>query len=625
MTVVGAGMAAAPVPAENQRPGDPGWHYTEAPRGTLAQQYAGTLRSIDGYTSDDSLVPGEQLQLHVSAAAGVSYRVEVYRLGWYGGAGARRLATTASRAGVTQPAPPAPNANGTVRAGWPVTDTITVGANWVSGYYIAQLVITAGPDSGTARWVPFVVRPTASARPRILVQVPNNNWQAYNGWGGKSLYNEKSVDSAQANRVSFDRPYWGAEWDLFDHELQTVRFLEREGYDVGYVTDRDVDANPELLLRASLVLVNGHDEYWTSRQRDALEAARDAGVNLAFIGANIGYWQVRYEDGGRTLVGYKYSAPDPIADPALRTMRFRDVGRPECRLLGVQYDESWLPDDQVVRSYAVAPGATAHPWFSGTGFTPGETVSDTIGYEWDLITPGCAHPPLTRLFSFVDTIDTPPAKNADAVMYTAASGARVFSTGSLFFARGLDGWRGYTWSVLRQPNPKLQAFMRNVLDDLTSVPPPEPLNLTPSAAFTATPVNPVVGERVTLTDASRDTDGTITARAWDTDGDGRFDDGAGTTAQVAFTTAGVHRVSLRVTDDEGATAVAVVDLTVSPIAPDVVINRTLPPLPADLGLPGELLRNIKLRSAAVRSTCRRPTRAMVRRARLGIQGCVRPR
>ncbi|MFN8111296.1 MAG: DUF6605 domain-containing protein, partial [Thermoleophilia bacterium] len=149
-----AGAATTPIATENARPGTPTWKYPEADQGSTADQYAGNVLSVTGYPTQQSILPGGQLQLHVSVAGGESYRVEVFRLGWYGGIGARLMACSpcvGGKPGTLQPAPPAPDANGQVTPDWPVTDTIPVGSDWVSGYYIAQLVLTTGPGSGTAR------------------------------------------------------------------------------------------------------------------------------------------------------------------------------------------------------------------------------------------------------------------------------------------------------------------------------------------------------------------------------------------------------------------------------------------------------------------------------------------
>src|SRR6185436_2123071 len=177
----------------------------------------------------------------------------------------------------------------------------------------------------------------------------------------------------------------GSQWQFFKWSIQLVRFLEREGYDVSYTTDVDIDRNPAELLHHALVVVNGHGEYWTSTIRDAFEAARDASVNLMFMGANVGYWQVRYEADGRTMVGYKTS-PDPVSDPRLRSAMFRSLVPPryECALLGVMHVGS-IERTDVSHDYAVNPAAIGDRWFRGTGFTASSTLPDLVGPEWDQV------------------------------------------------------------------------------------------------------------------------------------------------------------------------------------------------------------------------------------------------
>jgi N,N-dimethylformamidase beta subunit-like, C-terminal len=454
------GGAPNPIQAENAQQG-------AAPSSWVEPAVPPT--SVEGYASETSVAPGAQVHLHVSTVDGYRYRVEVYRLGWYGGAGARLL-TCIPDCGGDEPGhqfgPGTVAPNGVLRADWPVTDTVSVQDTWVTGYYYALLrVMSGGDDTGARGYVPFIVRAAPTHRSPILVQVPVNTWQAYNPWGGKSLYPSQSSGEVPAQRVSFDRPLAYDAQGPFNWEYNMVRFLESQALDVSYQTDADTDAHPESLLEHRLVMVIGHDEYWTKRMRDAFDAARDAGTNLAFTGSNAGYWQVRYEDGGRTIVGYKDSAPDPEPDAALRTIRFRDLQRPECALMGVMHyrirEHQTGPVD-----YTVTAAADTDPWFAFTGFKRDDVIQDVVPNEWDSLPeeprPGCDHPGLVRLFHY----DGAPQK-ADAVKFTASSGARVFAGGAQQLSWTLDTFGLNQHGRTLPPDPRMQQFMRNALADLT--------------------------------------------------------------------------------------------------------------------------------------------------------------
>ena len=459
--------ALNPVQLENLLPGTTAWRLPQSPG-----------RSIEGYASEVSVAPGGALHLHVSTEPAARYRVEVFRVGWYGGAGGRLVACSpgcqGDVQGVPEPVPPFDSLTGYLNAGWPVTESIAVGLDWTSGYYLVELVLTSGPDAGQGSWVPLVVRAPPSQDSAILVQAPVNTWQAYNAWGGRSLYFNHS--GAGDNHVSFDRPYnpeglVTAAGPTRENanlpqvlELPLVRFLERYGYDVSYTTDVDTDANPGELLRHRLVMTAGHDEYWTKAIRDAFEQARDGGTNLAFMGANTGFWQIRYDDLDRTLVEYRKTSTDPEPDPALKTTMFRLLTppRPECQLLGVESANDNPGDQSIgIADYSVNPTALADPWFTGTRFTATTTFPRLVGYEWDMITPNCQTPPLTDLFHYPGNVP------ADGVRYTAASGARVFSAGTLRFSWALDPSTIASDPGVNYGNQGLQQFMRNALDDLT--------------------------------------------------------------------------------------------------------------------------------------------------------------
>jgi hypothetical protein len=452
-----APAAAAPVnpiQAENSRQGDFFWTVTTAPEG-----------AIEGYFSETSAAPGDTVHLHVNVPTGDHYRIEVHRLGWYGGSGGRRVlclpSCTSDEAGIVQPPPPSPDlVTGEVAANWPVTDSFLVGGDWVSGYYVAELRLTTGPVAGTSRRAPLIVReaePEGTVPSTFLVQVPLNTWQAYNSWGGKSLYGYNSTEGQSAKRVSFDRPYNLFAQNLFMWEYQLVRYLEREGEDVSYATDLDVHRDPGLLLEHRAVLVAGHDEYWTREMRDGFDSARDHGTNLAFMGGDTAFWQMRYADGGRTIEEYRTTDADPEPDPALKTIRFRELGRPECELLGVEYQGGQRVDGDPPRDYALDDSALMHPWMEGTGFQAGDVLSDLVGYEWDRIVPACAPAPVTRFFHYEGL-----PSDADAVAYVAPSGARVFAAGSVQFSWALDDYEGHA----APPDVRVQRFVRNILADM---------------------------------------------------------------------------------------------------------------------------------------------------------------
>jgi hypothetical protein len=451
------------IQTENALPGVQSWN---GPGTSLVEMYASQI----------GILPGEQIDVHVNTKPAARYRISVYRLGWYGGAGGRLMTCVPSCGGSKQGQPQIPAWTNAVdgpplQPNWPVTDVIHTGTDWPSGYYELRTELTSGSDAGSGTTTFAIVHdPVAARGSQILVQVPVNTWQAYNQWGGKSLYD---FEGPRARRVSFDRP-WGkyANSPLW-WEIQLVRFLEREGYDVSYQTDVDTDANPDSLLRHRLVMTAGHDEYWTRNMRDAFDVALSAGTNLAFMGANTAYMQVRYEDGGRTIVAYKDTTLDPEQDPSLKTVMFRqlDPTRPECMIEGVQH--RWQPPHQNgPHDYTVVAPAD-DPWLANTGLAPGSVIADVVGDEWDALNPwpdACIHPGLTVLLHNGE--QNSPAGNADAVRFTAPSGARVFASGAQRFSWGLDTFGTHAYGHPSAPDPGLQQLVRNMLDDLTRPAPP---------------------------------------------------------------------------------------------------------------------------------------------------------
>jgi hypothetical protein len=455
--------AANPVQRENSRPGTRGW---EIPAG------AGTV--ITGYASQTSVLPGHSAQLHVDAPPGSRYRVLLYRLGWYGGIGGRLIMCVpgcrSSRPARVQPAPTKPSpASGLFTAGWLVSDRVAIPANAVSGYYEAKLEIVAGAHVGAVGSVPLIVRQSPAASPSaVLVQVPVNTWEAYNPWGGKSLYQFNT--SSHAFEVSFDRPFDERKFHDMGTELELpwVRFLERDGIDVSYQTDTDTDRAPRSLLRHRLVFSIGHDEYWTQRMRAAFERALARSTNLMF-GSNSGEWRMRYAADRRTIVEWRNPAFDPIHDRRLDDGFFKTFDEPECRLMGVEH--RWAAQRNLTApptSYTVV-GPSGDPWLAAAGLARGDVIPGVVGYEWDSLIPGCFAGRVVPLMSTLIPGEDGVRRSADMIRATAPSGGRVFAMGTMELAWALDGLGG------RSANPRLVAFVRVALRDLTRPAPPAAL------------------------------------------------------------------------------------------------------------------------------------------------------
>src|SRR5437667_239850 len=233
---------------------------------------------------------------------GASASWALFRLGWYGGAGARRiLGSTQPLSLGDQPACPPDPATGLVRCSWTSTFTVSVPPDAVSGLYVVRIVRA----DAFGALIPLVVKDERPAD--LLMESAVLTAQAYNNWGGTGLYDPPGAFAVQ---VSFDRPYASdtGSGQMLRYEALMARFLERYGYDVTYTTNLDVaHEGASTLLRRGAFLSIGHDEYWAGEQRDAVDAARDAGEPIFFFGANAAYWKVRLSspgvDGNARVVG----------------------------------------------------------------------------------------------------------------------------------------------------------------------------------------------------------------------------------------------------------------------------------------------------------------------------------
>src|SRR5215217_5728776 len=392
---------ANPVVAENCRPGNPASEWDVDGAGDA---------SIQGFATDIGVDKGQAVSFKVKTPSD-DYRLDIYRLGYYGGLGARKITTVQPSASLPQNQPDCltEGATGLVDCGnWAVSASWAIPAGAVSGIYIARLVREDGGSAGRASHVVFVVRDDTGSS-AVLFQTADTTWQAYNSYGGNSLYTGAPV--GRAYKVSYNRPFntrgsggGPRESYLFNAEYPMVRWLERNGYGVSYTTGVDSDRRGAEIREHKVFVSVGHDEYWSGQQRANVEAARDAGVHLAFFSGNEVFWKTRWEnsiDGSstphRTLVSYKETHANAKIDPSpawtgtWRDPRFSppsDGGRPENALTGTLFMVNGT-DYQALK----VPAADGKLRFwrntSVANQTPGQTATlgagcnCLIGYEWD--------------------------------------------------------------------------------------------------------------------------------------------------------------------------------------------------------------------------------------------------
>ena len=521
-------QASNPIPAENQLPGNPKseWDVTGSGDGT-----------IQGFATDISVNKGGTVSFKVTTTA-ASFSVNIYRLGYYQGNGARKVATISGVTGTNQAACLTDTATGLYDCGnWTVSASWNVPATAVSGIYIARLART---DNGGASHIPFVVRDDA-AQADIVLQTSDTTWQAYNQFGGHSLYQGTPF---RGYKVSYNRPFatrgqstgYGTSNYVFYAEYPMTRWLEANGFYVKYQTGVDTDRYGSSLTGAAkprVFLTIGHDEYWSGGQRNAVEAARAAGVHLAFLSGNENFWKTRWEssiDGTgtpyRTLVTYKETHENAKFDPAdpptwtgtWRDPRFSppaDGGRPENALTGQLFTVNRGT------SAITVPGQYAGLRFwrntSVAALAPNQSLplaNDTLGYEWDEDLDNDARPAGSIQMSsttvtvpehvqdFGSTYLPGPATH-HLSLFRHSSGALVFGAGTVQWVWGLDTNHDVDPDLgSATPDPNIRQATLNLLADMGTQPATIQSGLVPATASadatapTSTITSPAAGASI---------------------------------------------------------------------------------------------------------------------------------
>src|SRR5438105_79358 len=505
-----------PIVVENRQPGTFSWF-----RGPNVSDDA--TGQIKGYWSATSVKQNETITLYVTVNPSQTYSLDLYRLGWYQGTGARLRLHVGPLTGTTQ-SPCVPDATtGLIACDWSASYTLSVPSDWTSGVYLGLLTNAQGFQN----YVTFLVRDDRPA-PFLYQQNIMTN-QAYNnypndGSTGKSLYSYNSYGAntisgeTRAVKVSFDRPYSDLGFPQAD-EMEFIRWIERMGYDVTYSTNVDTHANGASLLSHKAFLSVGHDEYWSKEIFDAIEGARDAGVNLAFFAADTGSVQVRFESSApgapdRVMICYKSAAIDPVNGPTT-TVAFRSppVNRPEQALRGVMSASGAIVTSGTLVDYVVTN--SSHWIYAGTGLKDGDSVARIVGYEMDRYLsqyppPDSANWTLLSHSPFTDYSGN--ATFANSSIYQAPSGAWVFSSGTISWSRALDGfWYNAADARIQQATANLFAAFLNGAPGVRGLTLSAPTAATAGSAFTVT-VTAVDGQGAPVTSY----DGTVHFASSDT-------------------------------------------------------------------------------------------------------------
>ncbi len=434
LVLVAGCTAAAPSPAPTSptRPRTPTISKASAGTADWTLAHPGPEHAIEGFADRVSVAPGDQVRLYVSTAAS-SWTATAFRIG----GDARKVWTSPAQPGRMQPAAVVQKPTNTVVAPW--TPSLTVDTTgWDPGDYLFRL-----DAPGAQRYVPLTVR-TPSNVGRVVIINAVTTWQAYNRWGGYSLY--KGPDGLRPDRaraVSFDRPYEAAmlgAGQYLQFELGAVRVAEQAGISVGYATDVDLHADPHLLDGARAMITLGHDEYWSTAMRAAATNARESGVNLAFLGGNEVYRHIRFGDTplgpNRLEINYKSFAEDPdsTTDPVEATQDWRlpPDARPESVLVGDTY--------RCFPGRAALVASDPGNWLLAGIVHTGQALPGVVGIEYSGVDLDAPTPrPIEVLFHSPVVCGTTHQHDfADAVYYTTPSGAGVFESGTQDWVCGMD-------------------------------------------------------------------------------------------------------------------------------------------------------------------------------------------
>ena len=408
-------LAPAPLPAvpagcpksypstvvENARPGATDWTIGTGPQ---ASPYTSDITgAVSLYTTQTSAACGESVGLKISSAMPVT--LTAYRIGYYGGLGARKVWTspdpvaTSLQAGATTD----PTTQ-QVSTTWPVSAQVAITGDFVPGVYLLE-----ASDGVNAAYAPLTVRDD-TRRHDVLIQQATATWQAYNSFGGHNFYNG-------SNTLSYDRPYVEGQGSgqFLSLEQGFIFWAERHGIDAAYWTDEDLHRyGAQVPERAGTLILPAHDEYYSEGMRQALSSAVLNGVNVLNLGANTVYRRIVYS-------------------PDLRTFTL-DRAKSSFRAWGSAWDEQSILGAQYYCSGASGSLTAGTSWL-WAGIPEGTQISGLVNGENDLVWSRAPSPAgVAVLATGTGTCHWGETTRADVVAHVAPSGAHVFNGSTFAFS-----------------------------------------------------------------------------------------------------------------------------------------------------------------------------------------------
>ena len=434
---------------------------------------------IEGYCSRQSLLAGESIDFFVSAKPAAKFKLELFRMGYYGGAGARLMTTLGPFDATTQPDPPIGEQR-LHECSWSPATSFTIPSDWPSGVYQGRLTtLPASPDE--PYWQSYVIFIVKDERPAdILFQCGDNTWQAYNRWpDGYSLYTDPRAAHAPGVSVSFDRPY-GKYCQIYEHPLSVgsgefllwefplVYWLEEHGYDVTYCSGVDM-LEPANLLRAKTMISVGHDEYWDRRQYDNVKAGIEQGVNVLFLSANDIYMVTPFTPSSKGQSNRVLTRQTCYGE-------FRETERDAYSKILGPFENPGPDERDIIGARTIVPFNGGGDWtcakpdhwlFEGTGMKQGDSIPGLVGWEFhgepdtdrpglEVVAEGNVWAGGTRLGKYAATIYPGPKNNF------------VFNATTIWWAQGLSDPPGHMlpwshWSRPHGPDARVQRITENLL------------------------------------------------------------------------------------------------------------------------------------------------------------------